>query len=370
MLDCKDAYELICKAIDRIDRKDKFNEFETIFDQNKNDIEKPTINQKKVKQENSNDEVKRFAANFYKAPIVNYKGYVKGAIQEDKNRYSEVISSTLLSKNLLKAWKELTHVRPNHFDTRHDHSESVEMEQLQGTNRKEEILAKLLFYQCEVNGLGYIFDYQTPLKADRNDSYGKIDLLGYNQDDKCYSVIELKYRPSGSEETLLRCVLEAYTYYKLLDLKQIKSDVGHAGIKELKELPKYNHTNKAELVILFDEKSCIKVDGGEKTNLMFRIYPKTEDKQTDDKLNYPSKTVVSQQFKECKELIDSSKRKGLQTLCEEILAQEPHLKQIRFVVLRVDTDSKSSYPTNIKGWSRKLDRLYRAETLLTIPSKG
>lgn len=55
---------------------------------------------------------------------------------------------------------------------------------------------------------------------------------------------------------------------------------------------------------------------------------------------------------------------------EEILAQEPHLKQIRFVVLRVDTDSKSSYPTNINGWSRKLDRLYQAETLLTIPSKG
>ena len=38
---------------------------------------------------------------------------------------------------------------------------------------------------------------------------------------------------------------------------------------------------------------------------MFRIDP--------DKPNtpsYPSKTVVSQQFKECKELIDSRKRKG------------------------------------------------------------
>ena len=359
MFDAKEAYELVCEAIDRIDRKDKFNEFETIFERNKNDTQK-------VKQENSNDEVKSFAANFYKAPIVNYKGYVKGAIQEDKNRYSEVISSTLLSKNLLKAWKELTPVRPNHFDTKHTHSESVDMEQLQGTNRKEEILAKLLFYQCEVNGLGYIFDYQTPLKADRNDSYGKIDLLGYNQDDKCYSVIELKYRPSGSEETLLRCILEAYTYYKLLDLKQIKSDVEHAGIKVLKEeLPEYKHTDQAELVILFDEKSCIAEDGGAETNLMLRIVSKEV-----NTANYPSNTVESQQHKECKELIDSSKRMGLRTLCEEILAQEPNLKQIRFVVLRADTDSKSSYPTNIKGWSRKLDRLYRAETLLAIASKG
>lgn len=265
----------------------------------------------------------------------------------------------------MKAWKELTPVRANHFDTKHTHSESVDMKQLQGTNRKEEILAKLLFYQCKVDGLGYIFDYQTPLKATRNDSYGKIDLLGFNQDDKCYSVIEIKYRPSGSEETLLRCILEAYTYYKLLDLKQIKSDVEHAGIKELKELPKYKHTDKAELVILFDEKSCIADDGGAETNLMLRIDPNEPNNP-----RYPSKTVVSQQFKECKELIDSSKRKGLQTLCEEILAQEPHLKQIRFVVLRADTDSKSSYPTNIKGWSRKLDRLYQAETLITIPSKG
>ena len=356
MFNCKEIYEIICESINR---KDKINEFKTIFGQNKND-------KKQGQQGDNSSEVKQFAANFYKASIVNYKGYANGEKQEDKNRYSEIISSALLSKNLLQSWKELAPVRPNHFDTAHTPSEKVEMEKLQGTNRKEEILAKLLFYQREVAGLGYIFDYQTPLKETRNDSYGKIDLLGYNTDDKCYSVIELKYRPSGSEETLLRCVLEAYTYYKLLDLKQIESEVNHAGIKDLKEdLPKYKHTDKAELVILFDEKSCIVDDGGAETNLMLRIVP-----NEGTKANYPSKTVESQQYKECKELIDSSKRKGLQTLCEEILAQEPHLKQIRFIVLRADTDSKSSYPTNIKGWSRKLDRLYRAETLLTIPSKG
>ena len=355
MFNCKEIYEIICESINR---KDKINEFKTIFGQNKND-------KKQGQQGDNSSEVKQFAANFYKASIVNYKGYANGEKQEDKNRYSEIISSALLSKNLLQSWKELAPVRPNHFDTAHTPSEKVEMEKLQGTNRKEEILAKLLFYQREVAGLGYIFDYQTPLKETRNDSYGKIDLLGYNTDDKCYSVIELKYRPSGSEETLLRCVLEAYTYYRLLDIKQINSAVGHDGIQQLKKLPGYEHTNKAELVVLFDEKSCTKDGGGAETNLMLRIDPNKPNNP-----RYPSKTVVSQQFKECKELIDSSKRKGLQTLCEEILAQEPHLKQIRFVVLRVDTDSKSSYPTNIKGWSRKLDQLYQAETLLTIPSKG
>ena len=351
MSDCKQFYNSICKEINR---SDKLKDFETIF----------SVKQSSEDKDVKLTEVQKFAANFYKAPIINYKGYVTGKSKVNNTRYSEVIADTLVSKGYIKTWLELEPLRPNHFDTGHHHSESVDINKLQISNRKEEILAKLLFYQREVKDLGYIFDYQTPLKETRNDSYGKIDLLGYNNADECYSVIELKYRPSGSDETLLRCILEAYTYYKLLDLNQIKSDVGHGGIKNLKELPKYKHTDKAELVILFDEKSCKADDGGAETNLMLRIVPKKV-----NEANYPSNTVESQQHKECKELIDSSKRKALRTLCEEILAQEPNLKQIRFVVLRADTDSKAPYLTNIKGWSRKLDRLYRAETLLTIPSK-
>ncbi len=235
------------------------------------------------------------------------------------------------------------------------------MDALKITNRKEEILAKLLFYQGNVDGLGYIFDYQTPLKATQNDSYGKIDLLGYNKDDKCYSVIELKYRPSGSEETLLRCVLEAYTYYRLLDIKQINSAKEHEGIQQLKKLHGYKHTNETELVVLFDERSCAKEDGGAETNLMLRI-----DSDKPNTPSYPSKTVVSQQFKECKEMIDSSKRKRLRSLCENILKQEPELKQIRFVVLQAQKVSKAPYKNKVDNRSENLDRLYRAETLLTI----
>ncbi len=358
MLKSEEVYEFICKSINR---KYKIDEFETFFGQHKSDTTKDTVNIKKVKQKDSDGDIKRFAANFYKAPIVNYKGYVKGKGQADKNRYSEVISSTLLSKNLLKTWKELEPVRTNHFDTDHTPSEELDIKKLQSTNRKEEILAKLLFYQSKVDGLGYIFDYQTPLKETRDDSYGKIDLLGYNTDDECYSVIELKYRPSGSEETLLRCILEAYTYYKLLDLKQIKADVAHEGINSLKKLSEYKHTNEAELVVLFDEKSCIKEDGGDKTNLMLRIVSNEPNEP-----NYPSKTVVSQQFKECKEMIDSSKRKRLRSLCENILKQEPELKQIRFVVLQAQKVSKAPYKNKVDNWSENLDRLYRAETLLTI----
>ena len=357
MSDCEQFYNNICKEINR---SDKLKDFKTIFSV------KQGSEDKNVKL----TEVQKFAANFYKASIINYKGHVTGKSKVNNTRYSEVIADTLVSKGYIKTWLELESLRPNHFDTGHNHSESVDINKLQISNRKEEILAKLLFYQRDVKDLGYIFDYQTPLKADRSDSYGKIDLLGYNSKDKCYSIIELKYRPSGSDETLLRCVLEAYTYYKLFDLNQIESAQDHNGITELRALKDYKHAKNAELVILFDEKSRAKNDGGENSNLMLRIDLPNKDKaDITKKVNYPSKTVESQQHKECQELLITDKRDSLRILCEAILKQEPHLKQIRFVVLRADTDSKSSYPTNIKGWSRKLDRLYRAETLLTIPSK-
>ena len=337
MVACKTS---IKKIFDRVKRVDKFEEFKTTYGITLSDEKDNT----------------KFAANFYKSAIVNYKGKVTGS----KDLYSEVIAETLINDNFIKDWLNLIPVRPEHFKINHPNTDE-NVDALKITNRKEEILAKLLFYQGNVDGLGYIFDYQTPLKATQNDSYGKIDLLGYNKDDKCYSVIELKYRPSGSEETLLRCVLEAYTYYRLLDIKQINSAKEHEGIQQLKKLHGYKHTNETELVVLFDERSCAKEDGGAETNLMLRIDP--------DKPNtpsYPSKTVVSQQFKECKEMIDSSKRKRLRSLCENILKQEPELKQIRFVVLQAQKVSKAPYKNKVDNWSENLDRLYRAETLLTI----
>ena len=334
------------KSIDElflcIKRKDKLKEFKEAFGLNKINTEEYLL---------------KFVANFYKAPIVNYKGYINGS----KNLYSEIIAKTLVSEDLVKEWDKLKPVRPNHFDTGHNHSESVDINKLQISNRKEEILAKLLFYQRDVKDLGYIFDYQTPLKAVKSDSYGKIDLLGYNSKDKCYSIIELKYRPSGSDETLLRCVLEAYTYYKLFDLNQIESAQDHNGITELRALKDYKHTKNAELVILFDEKSRAKKDGGENSNLMLRIDLPNKDKaDITKKVNYPSKTVESQQHKECQELLTTDKRDSLRILCETILKQEPHLKQIRFAVLRVETVDES----------HNIERSYRAETLLTISRKG
>ena len=72
------------------------------------------------------------------------------------------------------------------------------------------------------NGMGYdfigeIIDYQTPLKNRRSDIAGKIDLLSY--DGTYLRVLELK-KPD-SDESMLRCVLEGYTYMKTLDCEKI-----------------------------------------------------------------------------------------------------------------------------------------------------
>ena len=47
--------------------KINFDEFETLFGQSKNDTTEDTVNIKKVKQKDNDGDIKRFAANFYKA---------------------------------------------------------------------------------------------------------------------------------------------------------------------------------------------------------------------------------------------------------------------------------------------------------------
>ena len=222
--------------------------------------------------------------NFYKTSILNYRGYVTGEKKEKRNLYTEQIAKSILENDLLTAWNSLVPVRTNHFVP--DHSKKCEC--IISTNRKEEILAKLLYRQGDVVELGTILDYQTPLKNEMSDSYGKIDLLSYNEKDNLISIVELKYRPSVSDETLLRCILEAYTYYKLLALNQVKQKLNDENYQAT-----LNDT-QAELVILFDEGTFSEDENGYERNLMVSL--------DDGKTRYPDKTIKTQQYKEIKGL--------------------------------------------------------------------
>lgn len=145
---------------------------------------------------------------FYTQKFVNYTDLTKGTKKYD----TEVIAQWCLEpKNLerLKGIGQITRQSPYRVA---GHDGVIEQE----SNRLEEQLAKMLF-QKELPLLGKILDYQVPLKNHRDDVAGKIDLLAY--DGRILRILELKV--PHAKETMLRCILEGYTYLRLVDTKKL-----------------------------------------------------------------------------------------------------------------------------------------------------
>ncbi len=95
------------------------------------------------------------------------------------------------------------------------------------SNRIEEKLAIKMFNRSDKEGhkyphIGTIIDYQVPLKNKRSDAAGKVDLLAF--DGSTLRILELK-RPD-SEETMLRCILEGFTYLQTVDQAKLATDFG------------------------------------------------------------------------------------------------------------------------------------------------
>ena len=157
------------------------------------------------------------AKTFYKQDFINYGGRTT-----DTNEfYGEVISKFLCDniddyiRGIPKISRESTYRVSTHLG-------EVDM----STPREEEKIAIEMFNQSkrgqDYQFIGKIIDYQTPLKNKRNDVAGKIDLLSY--DGNCVRVLELK-KPL-SDESMLRCVLEGFTYLKTVDATKMLEDFG------------------------------------------------------------------------------------------------------------------------------------------------
>ena len=146
----------------------------------------------------------REISTFYKQPFVNYRGRTN----DTKELYTEVVAEFLCDHI-----DEFTNGIPT--ITREDtyniksHDKVIQNSK---SNRIEEKIAKEM-YQKQYAFVGKMIDYQTPLKNERSDTAGKIDLLAY--DGNVLRILELK-KPD-SEETMLRCVLEGYTYLRTVD---------------------------------------------------------------------------------------------------------------------------------------------------------
>lgn len=139
--------------------------------------------------------------NLYKSKCINWRGKTKVT-----NAYSTEIIANRLSKEVFNNIKEIerkeTYYRDNHDRKTNNNS-----------NRYEENFAKQIT-GLTLKGLGYIMDYQVPLKNKKSDKVGKIDIISFDEKTKTLYLIELKY--GNNKETLLRAILESYTYYKIV----------------------------------------------------------------------------------------------------------------------------------------------------------
>lgn len=164
-------------------------------------------------------------ASFYQKDFVNYKGKTK-----EGEYYTEIIAEWLLDN--LDKFKEIPKIeRQSSYNIGHTGALGEK------TNREEEYVAKLMFNTHKhYDNMGKLIDYQTPLKNAKDDKgAGKIDLLSRN--DKVQSVYILELKRESSEETMLRCVLEGYTYLHIVSKDKLFKDFGIPSGYELKASP-------------------------------------------------------------------------------------------------------------------------------------
>ena len=166
------------------------------------------------------EEAKSDMKNFYKKEFVNYSGETS----DTKEYYTEIIAEWLLDNFYLFDTIKMISRESSYKVKTHDGKIKDE-----NSNREEEKIAMELFDYSQNKGvtfdiIGKILDYQTPLKNKQGDEAGKIDLLAYNEKEKILRILELK-KPD-SKETMLRCVLEAYTYLKIADKAKLLKDFG------------------------------------------------------------------------------------------------------------------------------------------------
>ena len=157
---------------------------------------------------------------FYKQDFVNYAGKTK----DSKEYYTEIIAEWLLSHVDLFNKIKLINREGSYRIESHD-GKIINQE----SNRAEEKIAMKLFDYSQNKGeifdkIGKIIDYQTPLKNIQTDDAGKIDLLAYNEDTDTLRILELK--KSDSKETILKCLLEVYTYLKIVNKVKLLKDFG------------------------------------------------------------------------------------------------------------------------------------------------
>jgi len=150
----------------------------------------------------------------YQENFINYRGMTK----DSRKPYSEVIAEELVNNynQLMQLGKDISIRKTRSFNACHNGIPNVaaRIERFKFLKFSEKLLAIALFNSNTDYCFGKIIDYQVPLKEKQSDKFGEIDLVA--QKDYSLKLIELKIK-GENEETLLRALLEIYTYYKLIN---------------------------------------------------------------------------------------------------------------------------------------------------------
>ena len=148
---------------------------------------------------------------FYKQDFINYRGKTK----DTEELYSEVVAEWCIENiERFELIPMITRESTYKIESHDGIPKNI------NSNREEELIAMEIFRQGFLGSLGQVIDYQTPLKNRRCDKAGKIDLLTY--DGMSVRILELK--EPDSDETMLRCVLEGYTYMKTVHGRRLIKD--------------------------------------------------------------------------------------------------------------------------------------------------
>ena len=158
---------------------------------------------------------------FYSQDFVNYRGKTS---DKEGYYYTEIIAKWLL--NNIELFNDIKMISRENSYKVDSHDGKIKN---QKSGREEEIIAMKLFDFSQNQGkvfdiIGKIIDYQTPLKDVQTDKAGKIDLLAYNEKENPKTLRILELKKPDSKETMLRCVLEAYTYLKVVDKTKLLKD--------------------------------------------------------------------------------------------------------------------------------------------------
>lgn len=174
------------------------------------------------------EEVAKDMSTFYTATCINHAGTTYKA--DGARYYTEIISEYLLEHYDL--FDQIQKIKRGNYKIG-SHNGTTPRET---SNRKEERIALALAQKKVLNPLGEVIDYQVPLKSKQSDRAGKIDLMTFDESTGILRLIELK--APKSKETLLRCVLEIYTYYKTVDMDELLRSYGLDGkCKEVRICP-------------------------------------------------------------------------------------------------------------------------------------